>query len=585
MAGSSVAASPMTKRNPHGESDAEQREESEAELRKLNAFLDSIIDNIPAMVFVKDAEHLRYELFNRAGETLTGFKRAEIYGRSPSDLFPAEQAEFFMGKDRAVLADGRMLDILEEPINTPLGRRWLHTKKIPIFRADGTPSHLLGISLDITERKAAQDALAEAHRELERRVEERTSALREANLQLQREMDERKRAQEALLLAEEQLRQAQKLEAVGRLAGGVAHDFNNLLSVIMCCASLLEREDSPVSSEQAAAEIRQASERAAILTRQLLAFSRQQVLAPCVLDLNEVVRGTGEMLGRVIGEDIELSMVTHAELWRTRMDRSQLEQVLMNLVVNARDAMPGGGKLLIETRNEEISDDDGAGAAGVGSGCWVVIRVRDTGIGMDEVTAARAFEPFYSTKPPGRGTGLGLSTVYGIVKQSGGQIVLTTAKERGTTFDIYLPHTLDEVSSAEATAPALEPQAGSETLLLVEDDDQVRGVALEILKLQGYRLLAAATPAEALRISGEFSERIDLMLTDVVMPEMNGRQLARRLCEERPGLQVLYMSGYADKALNGDDALNRDNFLQKPLTPDSLASAVRRLLDSAVTNA
>jgi len=567
----------MTKDDLDSESAAGRSEGGDAVLRKLNAFLDSIIENIPAMVFVKDAEHLRYEIFNRAGEALTGFRREDVYGRSPRDLFPAEQAEFFMGKDRAVLREGRMLDILEEPINTPLGKRWLHTKKIPILRADGTPSHLLGISIDITERKVAQDALAEAHRELERRVAERTSALSEANLRLQREIEERKRAQEALVLTEEQLRQAQKLEAVGRLAGGVAHDFNNLLSVILCCASLLERDDSPVSPAQAAEEIRQASERAAVLTRQLLAFSRQQMLAPRVLDLNAVVRGTGEMLERVIGEDVELSIVAQVDLWRTRMDVSQLEQVLINLVVNARDAMPEGGKLLIESRNVEVVV---AGANGVAPGCWVLLRVRDTGVGMDEATAARAFEPFYTTKPPGRGTGLGLSTVYGIVRQSGGHIVLDTEKERGTTFDIYLPQTLESVSGAGPAEAPLRPARGNETLLLVEDDDQVRSVAQEILKLQGYRVLPAATPAVALELSATFPERIDLMLTDVVMPEMNGRELAQRICGQRPELQVLYMSGYADQALNTDDALTRDTFLQKPLTPDSLSTAVRRVLDA-----
>ncbi|HYQ43788.1 MAG TPA: ATP-binding protein [Polyangiaceae bacterium] len=568
----------MTKRDLDLESDAGSRERSSAELGKLNAFLDSIIDNIPAMVFVKDAETLRYELFNRAGEALSGFKREQIYGKSSRDLFPAEQADFFNGKDRAVLRDGRMLDIPEEPIDTPLGKRWLHTKKIPIFRADGSASHLLGISLDITERKVAQDALAEAHRELERRVEERTRELRETNLRLQREVDERKRAQEALARAEEQLRQAQKLEAIGRLAGGVAHDFNNLLSVILCCASLLERDDSPVPPAQMAEEITRASERAAVLTRQLLAFSRQQMLAPRVLDLNEVVLGTGEMLERVIGEDIELSLVPQVGLWRARMDVSQLEQVLMNLVVNARDAMPNGGKLVIETRNVELADD---GDRGVGPGCWVVLSVRDTGVGMDPATAARAFEPFYTTKQQGRGTGLGLSTVYGIVKQSAGHILLETEKGRGTCFEIYLPRTLDDVSLDDGAETLHSPSLGTETLLLVEDDDQVRSVAHEILKLHGYRVLPAGTPAGALQLSAGFPERIHLLLTDVVMPEMNGRDLAQRLLHERPDLQVLYMSGYADQALNSDDALTRATFLQKPLTPESLTQAVRRVLDVA----
>ena len=550
---------------------------SDDETRKLNAFLDSIIDNIPAMVFVKDAEHLRYELFNRAGEALSGFNREDIFGKSPQDLFPAEQAEFFMQKDRAVLRDGRMLDIPEEPINTPLGKRWLHTKKIPIFRADGTPSHLLGISLDITERKAAQDALADAHRELERRVEERTHELSETNVRLQREIDERKRAQEALAQAEVQLRQAQKLEAVGRLAGGIAHDFNNLLSVILCCASLMDREDSPISPAQAAKEIRHASERAALLTRQLLAFSRQQVLAPRVLDLNDVVHSTGEMLQRVIGEDVRLVITPQAALWRTRIDGGQLDQVLMNLVVNARDAMPEGGQLAIETSNVELAADS---EAGVGSGCWVVLLVRDTGSGMDEATAARAFEPFYTTKQHGRGNGLGLSTVYGIVKQSGGHILLESAKGRGTTVKIYLPRTLDDVSTGAANSVRPERAPGNETVLLIEDDDQVRHVAHEILKLQGYRVLSAATPQAALELNARFAEQIDLILTDVVMPEMNGRDLAQHLRAARPNVPVLYMSGYADKALDFDDALSSATFLQKPLTPDSLAHAVRRVLDA-----
>jgi len=574
----------MTNDNQQGETDSDEPERSDErgdETRKLNAFLDSIIDNIPAMVFVKDAEHLRYELFNRAGEALSGFKREDIFGKSPRDLFPAEQADFFMGKDRAVLRDGRVLDIPEEPIDTPLGKRWLHTKKIPILKPDGTPSHLLGISLDITERKAAQDALADAHRELERRVDERTCELTETNARLRREIDERKRAQEALALAEEQLRQAQKLEAVGRLAGGVAHDFNNLLSVILSYATLLERETPPVTPMQAAQQIRRASERAALLTRQLLAFSRQQVLAPRVLDLNEVVGSMGEMLRRVIGEDVRLELVPQAELWRTRIDASQLEQVLMNLVVNARDALPAGGDLFIETRNVELAaDGDLVHAAGVPAGCWVVLTVRDTGVGMDEVTAARAFEPFYTTKHQGRGTGLGLSTVYGIVKQSGGHIGLHSVRGRGTSLEIYLPRTLDSLSSSAPAGSAPESTPGSETVLLVEDDDQVRAITHEILELQGYRVLAAATPRDALGLSARFPERIHLVITDLVMPEMNGRELAQRLCGERPNLHVLFMSGYADKALDSVDALKSAAFLQKPLTPDLLTQMVRRVLDT-----
>ena len=570
----------MTKPDVPNEPDADRCNSGDDQASKLNAFLDSIIDNIPAMVFVKDAEHLRYELFNRAGEAMSGFKREDIFGKSPRDLFPPEQADFFMAKDRAVLQGGQMLDIPEEPINTPLGKRWLHTKKIPICGADGTPSHLLGISLDITERKAAQDALADAHRELERRVDERTHELSESNQRLLSEIEERKRAQEALAQAELQLRQAQKLEAVGRLAGGVAHDFNNLLSVILSYAALLERSSPTVTPGQAAQQIRRASERAALLTRQLLAFSRQQVLAPRVLDLNEVVRSMGEMLKRVIGEDVRLVVLAETELWLTLIDGSQLEQVLMNLVVNARDAMPAGGELVIETSNQEIAANAEAGSAGVCPGSWVVLTVRDNGIGMDETTAARAFEPFYTTKQQGGGTGLGLSTVYGIVAQSAGHIRLDSALGRGTTFKIYLPRTLESAASAPSIEAPPGSASGSETVLLVEDDDQVRSVARQILELQGYRVLPAGTAQEALELSAGFPGRIQLLVTDVVMPKMNGRDLARRLCVERPTLRVLYMSGYADKALDSDDARSRASFLQKPITPDSLAHAVRQVLNA-----
>jgi CheY-like chemotaxis protein len=364
------------------------------------------------------------------------------------------------------------------------------------------------------------------------------------------------------------------------LAGGVAHDFNNLLSVILSYAAFLERETPSVTPAQAAQQIRRASERAALLTRQLLAFSRQQVLAPRVLDLNDVVRSMGEMLLRVIGEDVRLVLVPKAELWHTRIDRNQLEQVLMNLVVNARDAMPAGGELVIETRNLELAHGAEASAAGVAPGCWVLLTVRDTGVGMDEPTAARAFEPFYTTKRHGRGTGLGLSTVYGIVTQSGGHISLDSVKGRGTTFKIYLPRTLEPCSSGASTDEPPQSAPGSETVLLVEDDEQVRNVAHEILRLQGYRVIPAATPKEALELSARFPERIELVVTDVVMPEMNGRDLAERLRAERPDLQVLYVSGYAEKALDAEGSLSDATFLQKPLTPDALAHTVRRILDA-----
>ena len=381
---------------------------------------------------------------------------------------------------------------------------------------------------------------------------------------------------------EMQLLQAQKMEAVGLLAGGVAHDFNNVLTAIGGYAELV-REDLPGEDARRhdVEEILRATERAATLTRQLLAFSRRQVLAPRVLDLNGVVAGVDNMLRRLIGADVELRTALGPVLGAVRADPGQLEQVIMNLVVNARDAMPRGGKLTIETANAELDESYALEHPSVVAGPYVMLAVSDSGVGMDAATQARIFEPFFTTKEKGKGTGLGLATVYGIVKQSGGNIWLYSEPGRGTTFKIYLPR-VDQPPEQPAAAPA--PRAaprGSETVLLVEDDEAVRALARKMLAAHGYTVLAAASGAEALKLAADHTGPIHLLVTDVVLPGMSGRELAARFQSVRPALKVLYTSGYTDEAIVHHGVLDPGiAFLQKPFTSGALARKVRETLDS-----
>ncbi len=383
------------------------------------------------------------------------------------------------------------------------------------------------------------------------------------------------------LRLEDQLRQAQKMEAIGRLAGGIAHDFNNLLSVVLSCADLAMAElanESPVFPELE--EIKRAGERAAALTRQMLAFSRQQVLEPRVLNLNEVVTNLNKMLTRVLGEDIELRVQVSSELYSIKADPGQIEQVIMNLVVNARDAMPDGGTLTIETANVELDGAYVRDHSDTAMGPHVMLAVSDTGRGMDKATQARIFEPFFTTKPHGKGTGLGLSTVFGIVKQSGGSIFVYSEVGMGTTLKIYLPKAAGTLEQTLAPTPSRKLVHGSETVLLVEDEDKVRSIASLILRRAAYQVIEAREPAEALSVCKQHPEQIHLLLTDVVMPKMNGRQLAERVKALRPTVKVLFMSGYTDDAILRHDVLGSDvAFLQKPFTPDSLTRKVREVLD------
>jgi two-component system cell cycle sensor histidine kinase/response regulator CckA len=378
---------------------------------------------------------------------------------------------------------------------------------------------------------------------------------------------------------EEQFRHAQKMEAVGRLAGGIAHDFNNLLTVILSYGDLILADRAlPDESRADVAQIQAAARRAADLTRQLLAFSRKQRLSPTLLALDAVVAGLTPMLGRLLGETITLVHVPAPEPGRVLLDPSQIEQVLVNLAVNARDAMPQGGRLTIETRDVRLDDTYVWRHAEIAPGDYVRLTVSDTGVGMSADVRSHAFEPFFTTKEPGKGTGLGLSTVYGIVQQSGGHVWLYSEPGLGTTFRLFFPR----VRGAAAVEPApdhLEDPGGTETILLAEDEEAVRTLAVRALRMRGYAVIAAASGEEALRIAAERVEPVDLLVTDMVMPGMNGRELAHRLRDGWPGMRVLLVSGYSHDERGGADEAADGGVLLKPFSPASLARAVRSAID------
>jgi two-component system, cell cycle sensor histidine kinase and response regulator CckA len=443
-----------------------------------------------------------------------------------------------------------------------------------LFRKDGTRIPVLqgaalldypkvvGFVVDMTRQRRAEQA--EALRAEEAKLEHAGRA----------------RAEEALKRSEEQLRHAQKMEAVGRLAGGVAHDFNNVLSIILSYAEvLLEtfRPGDPVHDD--IDEIRKAALRAAGLTRQLLLFSRQQVTTPKVVDLNDVLSAMSKMLQRILAEDVAFAFLPEASLGRVRVDPGHIEQVIMNLAVNARDAMPTGGKLTIETANVVLDESFAEAHLPAQPGRFVMLAVSDTGIGMDRATQARIFEPFFTTKPKGQGTGLGLSTVFGIVQQSGGTVFVYSEPGRGTTFKIYLPRVDAGLETARPTASPTTLK-GSETILLVEDEDPVRAIAGSSLRRFGYQVLMARNAGEALLLCETHAGPIHILVTDVVMPQMSGPELATRIIATRPQTKVLCMSGYTDDSIVRHGVLDTSvAYLQKPFTPQSLATKVREVLD------
>ena len=424
------------------------------------------------------------------------------------------------------------------------------------------PRRFIAFIADLTERKEAEAA--------------RVHLTQEA----QTEHEGRRRAEAALRRSEEQLRHAQKMEAVGRLAGGVAHDFNNILSVILSYGELVLGELQPEDPIRAdIQEVCKAAGRAAELTRQLLLFSRHEVVEPKVLDLNRILGNMDKMLQRVVGEDVELRAILGPDVGRIRADPSHIEQVIVNLVVNARDAMPNGGKLTIETANEDLDESFASNHLPAKPGPYVVLSVTDTGCGMDQATQNRIFEPFFTTKEQGKGTGLGLSTVFGIVQQSGGGLWVFSEVDRGTAFRIYLPR-VEEAVTLQRVPLASTTLRGNETILLVEDEAQVRAIVRSALRRQGYEVLDASAGEEALAIAAAHPGTIHLLLTDVVMPLMSGPELAKRVAARVPGIRVLCMSGYSDDSVLRHELRQAGvAFLQKPITPSLLAAKVREVLD------
>jgi two-component system, cell cycle sensor histidine kinase and response regulator CckA len=514
--------------------DDTERRQAETALRESEERYRTLVEGVRDVIFALSPEGTITSL-NPAFQTITGWQRAEWVGRAFERLVHPEDLPHALELLGRVVR-GELRPVSQFRVGTAKGDyRMVEFSATPQLLEQRLIG-ILGIGRDVTER-----------------------------VQL-----------------EQQLRQAQKMEAVGRLAGGIAHDFNNILTAITGYADLLLDDLSAADPRRKdVEEVRKAAERAAGLTRQLLAFSRQQILQPKIIDVNALVGDLEKMLGRLLGEDVALGTRLDPAVGRVKADAGQLEQVLMNLAVNARDAMPEGGKLTIETANIDLDERYAADHYPARPGPYVMVAVTDTGVGMSEETQAHMFEPFFTTKEKGKGTGLGLATVYGIIKQSGGFIWVYSELGHGSSFKIYLPRVEEAGDRAIAAAAVSAPTPrGNETVLVAEDEPPVRAIARQVLERQGYTVLEAPSAEKALDIAAQYSGAIHLLLTDVIMPGMNGRELASRLAHVRPETRVIFMSGYTDDAVMRHGVLEPGStYVQKPFTPDAIARKVREVLD------
>jgi PAS domain S-box-containing protein len=530
----------------------------------------TLFESSPDAILIEDDKGFILDC-NPAAASLHRMPRERLIGKHGTEFLPPEDRNLDISEVAETTEHFEGLSLASDGIRIPVSVR---TRRIDY---EGQPALLLHVR-DITDRKRFEQNLQASHDELEKRVASRTAALARANEILRSEIAERNRAEGRRRRLEEEIRGAHRMEAVGRLAGGVAHDFNNLLTVVIGrCEIMLSRMDGDSPMLPDIRLIHDAASKAAAVTRQLLAFGRKQILQPRILDLNVVISNMKTMLLSLTSENIQLRVVHHPNLWSVEADRGQLEQVIMNLVVNAIDAMPRGGKLDIETANDELTESHPGFNFPVKPGLYAVVTVRDSGQGMNTETLSHVFEPFFTTKGETKGSGLGLSTVYGIIKQSGGYILANSSPGEGATFQVYLPG-LDRPAEPIHEEDTRKAPDGTETILLAEDSQTVREMTREVLEARGYHIIEASSGEEALEICRTHPQPINLILSDIIMHKMTGHELAEQALGLRPGIKIVLMSGYADEITRDHIFKTGLQFIAKPFTAIDLATKIRETL-------